>query len=434
MNFSCFRLNLISLAAIVALSLLASSHGIAQEATSTLSGRVVDADGNPIAGLPIAVQSIEISNDELWPIHTLDQIYTPERVEHLLAAHAALPKSLTDEAGQFTITGIKLGPIQFLAQPAKPPADSVSLSDFHPNTVFAPDAEVLSIQIGAIIFYPYNQDEPPLGGITFAIEPGVHLENVEVTVQPRMRIRGQIVFADGTPLANARIEINVRRRDFDGTGTSGSSGGPQTDGAGYFVQYVDEPGFYTVAVEFQGLTAISEQFILEDGQRYDDLVLTFDSKPVPVEPTLDREELGSAGQWVLNPANNHSYKRIHCESWDDAQAKATAEDAHLVAINDAEEQAWLVRVFGTAPYWIGLIDPAKEGEWGWTSGEPATYTHWATHKLTNINRGDEDYVFMGLSPDGRWHEVGPQSPEWRIPPMAILEKESSSVKPSAEEK
>ena len=73
---------------------------------------------------------------------------------------------------------------------------------------------------------------------------------------------------------------------------------------------------------------------------------------------------------MLNPANNHSYKRIHCESWNDAQAKAGAEGAYLVSINDAEEQAWLVRVFGTAPYWIGLTDVATEGEWSWMSGEP----------------------------------------------------------------
>ena len=40
---------------------------------------------------------------------------------------------------------------------------------------------------------------------------------------------------------------------------------------------------------------------------------------------------------------------------------------------------------------------------------------------------------MGLLPDGGWHKVGPQSPEWRIPPMAILEKEGLSDKSSAEE-
>ena len=321
-----------------------------------------------------------------------------------------------------------------MAQPPHLPDDVQQLPDFAPEDLFAPDAEVLSIKIGAITFYPPDDKHPPFGGITLGIEPGAHLENVEVTVKPRMRIEGRIVFADGTPLVNAQITLNIRQRDFDGKGTYSLGNDYQTDDAGYFMEYVDEPGFYTVAVEFQGLTAISEQFILEDGQRYDDLVLTFDSKPVPVEPTPDREELGSAGQWVLNPANNHSYKRIHCENWDDAQAKATAEDAHLVAINDAEEQAWLVRVFSTAPYWIGLTNAANEGEWRWTSGEPVTYTNWATHKLIDTDRGEENYVFMGFSPDGTWHKVGPQSPEWKMTRMAIIEKESLPVKPSAEEK
>ena len=187
MNRSCFKLNLISLAAVIALSLLAASHTIAQDATCTLSGRVVDVEGNPIVGLVIAIQSVEISNDDLWPMYMI------ENVENVAAAYTALPKSQTDEAGQFSITDFKPGLIQFLVQPAEPPADRVSLFDFNPSDIFAPDAEVLSIQIGAIAFYPYNQDKPPLGGITFAIEPGVHLENVEVTVQPRMCIRGQIV-------------------------------------------------------------------------------------------------------------------------------------------------------------------------------------------------------------------------------------------------
>ena len=424
MNRSHLRSNLTPfLVATITLLLLASSHTIAQDTTCTLSGRVVDVEGNPIASLSIVIQPFAIVDGRMESAFLLKE-FMPE-------AYVPLIKSQTDEAGRFSVTGVKPGPIQFVAQPAHLPVDGM----LSPNLYdLAPDADVLSIDIGAMTFYPPYEKHPPFGGITFGIEPSTHLENVEVTVKPRMRIRGRIVFADGTPLASAEIRTNVRRRDFDGTGTGSSSGGSQTDSAGYFVKYVDEPGFYTVAVEFQGLSATSEQLTLETEQRYDDLVLTFDSEPVPIDPTPDRVELESVGQWVLNPVNNHSYKRIHCESWDDAQAKAVAAGAHLVAINDAAEQEWLVSIFGTAPYWIGLTDVAKEGEWGWTSGEPATYTHWAAHKLIDADRGEEDYVFMGLSPDGRWHKVGPQSPEWKMTRMAILENEISPAKPSAEEK
>ena len=424
MNRSHLRSNLTPfLVATITLLLLASSHTIAQDTTCTLSGRVVDVEGNPIASLSIVIQPFAIVDGRMESAFLLKE-FMPE-------AYVPLIKSQTDEAGRFSVTGVKPGPIQFVAQPAHLPVDGMLSPDLYD---LAPDADVLSIEIGAMTFYPPYEKHPPFGGITFGIEPSTHLENVEVTVKPRMRIRGQIVFADGTPLANARIGTSMRRRSLDGRGTGSSSGGSRTDDAGYFVEYVDEPGFYTVAVEFQGLSATSEQLTLETEQRYDDLVLTFDSEPVPIDPTPDRVELESVGQWVLNPVNNHSYKRIHCESWDDAQAKAVAAGAHLVAINDAAEQEWLVSIFGTAPYWIGLTDVAKEGEWGWTSGEPATYSHWATHKLMDADRGEEDYVFMGLSPDGRWHKVGPQSPEWKMTRMAILENEISPAKPSAEEK
>ena len=424
MNRSHLRTNLTPLlTAIVTLLLLAPSLSIAQDTTCTLSGRVVDVEGNPIASLSIVIQPFAIVDGRMESAFLLKE-FMPE-------AYVPLIKSQTDEAGRFSVTGVKPGPIQFVAQPAHLPVDGMLSPDLYD---LAPDAEVLSIEIGAMTFYPPYEKHPPFGGITFGIEPGTHLENVEVTVKPRMRIRGQIVFADGTPLANAEIGLNVRQRDFDGTGSGSSSGGRQTDDAGYFVKYVDEPGFYTVVVEFQGLSATSEQLTLEAEQRYDDLVLTFNSEPILIEPTPKWVEPYRTGQWVLNPANNHSYKRVHCESWDDAQAKAVAEGAHLVSINDAAEQQWLVSIFGTAPCWIGLTDLVKEGEWGWTNGEPLTYINWAFRKLIDADRGEEDYVFMGLSPDGRWHKVGPQSPEWHMPRMTILEKEVLPAKPSVEEK
>ena len=65
MNDSCFKRNLISLAAVVVLSLFASLYTIAQNTTCTLSGRVVDVEGNPIVGLSIEIQSFVIDDAEL---------------------------------------------------------------------------------------------------------------------------------------------------------------------------------------------------------------------------------------------------------------------------------------------------------------------------------------------------------------------------------
>ena len=58
MNPSCFKPNLISLTVIIGILFGASSHGVAQEDTSTLSGRVVGVDGKPIAGVLITIQPL----------------------------------------------------------------------------------------------------------------------------------------------------------------------------------------------------------------------------------------------------------------------------------------------------------------------------------------------------------------------------------------
>lgn len=399
MNRSFFKFNLISLTAIVLLLFAASPHSIAQETMSTLSGRVVDVEGNPVAGFTLAVERFE-------------GIYGEEPRE-------ALPslESQTDDAGRFSIPNIVPVSVQLVG--------------------YTSDYEIRSIKIGVMTVYQH--ESPPWGGIVFDIKPGTHIKDVEVKVKSRMRIRGRVVLADGTPIADAQVGLKIRQRYLNGQGHGTSSCATRTDDAGYLVQYVDTPALYTVTVNYQGRSVTTEPFSLQEGERKDDLLFTFEDEPSSTDSPSGRVEASaeastspSAGArvWVVNPANGHAYKSIHCKSWDDANIQAVAEDAYLVAINDADEQKWILDIFGYRPYWIGLTDFAVEGEWGWTSGEPATYTNWAPHEPMDADMGEEDYVVMF----GEWSDVSTESAKWHLTRMAIIERDNPLDSMPVEEK
>ena len=423
MNRSFLKSSVTLITGLAALLLIFIPLGIAQDAASTLSGRVIDVNGNPIPELPIAVVPFTNIYGELGPAFILKE-FMPE-------SYIPLIKSQTDAEGQFSVPGISPGPIEFVAPAGHLPDDGTLPPDFD-NLIS--DADVLSIQFGAVTLHPYRLSGAPFGELTFSIDPGIHLENVEIMIRARMRIRGQIVYADGTPLANAQVRLEVRRQDLDESGTGSSRSDTQTDYAGYFMKYVNEPGYYTVAVEFQGLSVISERFRLEARQRRDDLVLILDNEPMPIDSTPDQAKWDDVTEWVVNPENGHSYKSIRCRNWDDAQAKAVAEGAHLVSINDAVEQQWIMGTFGAGPYWIGLTDAESEGVWRWTSGEPVTYTNWAPDEPKAAGNNEADYAFMSRFQGGNWYNVGTEGPDWEGSGMAIIEKGSLPGKSPIEEK
>ena len=406
------RENLWLFSGIVALLLVASAQSIALKATSSLSGRVLDLMGNPVPGLgltlePIPLQSVEIVSGR----------------EYQYQGDIAGLESRTDKMGRFSIHNIV---------PLKLRLALVSKSDHDSGT----SHDILSMKVGALTVYHHQPSA--FGGIVFAIKPDAHIENVEVRVKSRQYIRGRIVFADGTPLSSARIDISERHRSPDGRGSGSSSSSNETDAEGYFVYHLDETAFYTVTVNYQGFTATAEPFLLRKGENKEDLIFTLERRPTLVDVAAGRVEVsaksstaslpGDMGAWVVNPANGHAYKRIRCESWDDANTQAVAEDAYLVSITDAAEQEWLLKTLKPQHCWIGLTDYANEGEWVWASGEPVTFTNWAPYEPKDNDWGDEDFVLIEHS--GEWSDAGPESIEWRMARMAIIEKDGLTGEPT----
>jgi hypothetical protein len=104
---------------------------------------------------------------------------------------------------------------------------------------------------------------------------------------------------------------------------------------------------------------------------------------------------------ITNSANGHWYYLLEANYWTNAEAQAVQLGGHLVTINDAAENAWVLNTFGNyggvpRQLHIGLTDQGHEGVWVWTSGESATYRNWAPGEPNN-GQGifpNENYAMM----------------------------------------
>ena len=280
-----------------------------QSAATTFSGRVIDEAGQPVSGIELAFPAFRVTT----PQDQDEPVFLPSQ------------QSETNEVGEFLINDITSPSVQLVLLPLRAAAYEIRIA-----------------KIDGVSFY-IDERHALFSGLTFAIAPGADVKDVEITVRPRMRIRGRVLSADGTPLRNVRVDIRIDRRDIDGSGRGGGGGTRDLDADGYFVEYVREPAYYTVSVGYQGQSAESEEILLKDGQCHDKLVLTLDGevRPEPdraVARVLDRERFQAAwnrdrqGMWAVNPENRHAYKRIYCESRGEAHAQAVDQGAHVTSV------------------------------------------------------------------------------------------------------
>lgn len=101
--------------------------------------------------------------------------------------------------------------------------------------------------------------------------------------------------------------------------------------------------------------------------------------------------------------------------WEQAETSAVTAGGHLVTINDALEQSYLVSQFGTENVFIGLkqdgVDAANEpgGGWRWRTGELLSdlgaYINWNGGEPNGFEGAEEDYGFMNFAAPGTWGDV-----------------------------
>jgi hypothetical protein len=110
--------------------------------------------------------------------------------------------------------------------------------------------------------------------------------------------------------------------------------------------------------------------------------------------------------YMFSSATSDYYLSERADTWTGTEAAAIAFGGHLVAINDATEQAQLTAYFGSSQrLWIGLSDAANEGVFTWSNGDALNYTNWAAGEPNNWNN-IEDYASMNwLGGSNAWNDL-----------------------------
>lgn len=443
----------------------------AEESFSTLSGRVITAKGEPVAETPIVFLYVRIrENAELdtlydktlypflrqrpgpppnMPAHIRQRMMGKMPTEQEKQTRPPFLKTVTDSEGHFTFTEIASGLAQIMVLHANPP-EKKPQPPGREHLSYTPPPAIKSIKFGKVAFYPHDFSySPETGGVTFAIKPGAKIENVEVIMRSneknQLTVQGKIVFKDGTPLKNASLKTGIGGLVIGDTEGDAFNRPIQTDADGEFRLSVYMPGIYTLSIDYLGLSAISEMFTVKEEGQPEDLVITLNgnsdelAEPMPVTDETEKNPYRYVPDipkvWIVNPENGHAYKAIRCESREEAQNKADAEEAHLVTITNEHEQLWLEVAFGNQPFWIGLTYATFGSKWQWDTDEPLEYTNWT------LAENEDDFFLRGprgipgmekhfaiMSSEGQWKAIDLQGRSRERARMAVIEKDGMRAK------
>lgn len=118
-----------------------------------------------------------------------------------------------------------------------------------------------------------------------------------------------------------------------------------------------------------------------------------------------RSASGDTGP-IVNPNNGHFYYVAEgMMTSAQAEAWAVSRGGHLVAINNAAEDAWIHSYLGlsTGYYWLGGSDATVEGSFAWITGEPFSYQNFLVGEPDDDvgSGGGGDYLALSVA-DWAW--------------------------------
>lgn len=391
---------------------------------SEISGRVIDINGEPVEGVSIALFPVTFRDGRVAPLELTPLRLDLNEIEKRLSDSPMMhlhPVVKTDVNGQFNLSKVYQGLYQIEIGKEKMPTQG----SFFGNT----DVEIYMIQIGEAQIFPQMTSRSE-ENFVLGIKPETNIDNIEITVKFLKRLEGKIVFKDGTPFPNERFQLSLRYCQLDGTGYDLLMGSVVTDIEGNFVYYINQSGVYTLYASYFRHHTVSGFVNIAEESKQKPLVLSFDDltqEQIPIVSNMLEPVTMYSGMlnvWVINPENQHVYKKISCRNWDDAHKQAADEDAHLVTINSESEQIWLEAIFKRGPIWIGLTDIETEGEWKWDTGEPLIYTNWIDEELhpNDLEDSEKNYAIISYR-EGKWEAVGRGHSAWRSTRTAIIEKD-----------
>ncbi|KAM9568069.1 uncharacterized protein ACWYII_036305 isoform 2-T2 [Salvelinus alpinus] len=97
------------------------------------------------------------------------------------------------------------------------------------------------------------------------------------------------------------------------------------------------------------------------------------------------------------------------KTWEESRMDCLRREAHLVIINNREEQIFINGLNGAnKQIWIGLTDTFAEGTWKWVDGTPLTTTYWGDGQPNSWKETEQDcgeFVHRSTDP-GDWNDDG----------------------------